>query len=237
MPNYLLPDYVIEPSRPSFKTSGTASHVSPATSYTQASQLTRLTHLLGSEAEAQKYLATNSYLARGHLAPDGDGIFRSWSFTTYFYTNVAPEWQVANAGNWLRVENAARSIASKLQVELDIFTGTFGILTLPDVNGNPVEITLEAGGNIEVPKWFWKIIRNPQTNSGIALITLNNPFVTSINDSERLCQNVCATTGWHVEEYNNFAKGYTYCCEVGDLMQTIPFIPSEAAVSSILFKA
>lgn len=196
--------------------------------------MARLTELLGSATEAEKYLSSTSFLARGHLAPDGDGIFRSWSFTTYFYTNVAPEWQVVNAGNWLRVENAARSKAAALKVDLDIWTGTYGILTLPDVNNNEVEISLEAGGNIEVPKWFWKIIRDPSNSQGIALITLNNPFVTSINDSELLCRDICSSSGWYQEAYASFDRGYTYCCSVSDLMAAIPFIPSDASASGIL---
>ena len=226
-----LPDTVIETSRPSFKSSGTASHVNPATSYTQASQKTRLTELLGSATLADQYLSSTSFLARGHLAPDGDGIFRSWSFTTYFYTNVAPEWQVVNAGNWLRVENAARSKASQLGVDLEIYTGTYDVMTLPDVNNNQVKITLEAGGNIEVPKWFWKIIRNPSTNQGIALVTLNNPFVTS---TDTICRDICSSSGWFQDAYNNYEKGYTYCCAVSDLMSAVPFIPSEANVSAVL---
>lgn len=229
-----ITDSVIEPNTPNFKSSGTAPHVNPATSYKQASQLTRLTTLLGSQAQAEKYLSTTSFLARGHLAPDGDGIFRSWQFTTYFYINAAPEWQVVNAGNWIRVENAARKKASALQADVLIFTGTFGILTLPDVNGNQVEITLEAGGNIEVPKWFWKIIKNPATNAGIALVTLNNPFVTSIGANEYLCDDICATSGWSSSHYSDFSKGFTYCCAVNDLMATVSFIPSEASSSSIL---
>lgn len=184
--------------------------------------------------EAEKYLGRTSFLARGHLAPDADGIYRSWSFTTYFFTNAAPKWQVVNAGNWLRVENLARRMASSLQTEFDIYTGTFDILKLPDINGNPVEITLEAGGNIEVPKWFWKIIRNPEDNSGIAFVTLNNPFVEEIEDSEKLCQDICKSTGWYAEAFDNFRRGYTYCCEVGELMKTIQFIPKEAAVSEVL---
>lgn len=196
--------------------------------------MNRLTELLGSPEEALKYLSSTSFLARGHLAPDGDGIFRSWSFTTYWYTNVAPEWQVVNAGNWLRVENAARDKAAALQEDLEIYTGTYGIMTLPDVNNNQVEITLEEGGNIEVPKWFWKIIKNPRTNEGIALISLNNPFVTSLTEEEKLCTDNCAYSGWYQEAYDNFARGYTYCCEVSDLMATVEFIPSDAAVAGVL---
>lgn len=224
-------DYsVIESSRPAFKSAGTPAHISPATSYTQANQLIRLTALLGSEQQAAKFIYPNSFFARGHLSPDADGIFRSWQFSTYFYTNAAPQFQVVNAGNWLRVENAARSKAGSSQADLIIFTGNQGILTLPHLDGREIPISLESGG-IEVPKWFWKIIKNPATNQGIALVTLNNPFATSV---ESLCSDVCGSFGWANVNFADYSKGYTYCCTVQTLMAAVPGIPSEAAVGGVL---
>lgn len=52
----------------------------PANSYTRASQLTRLTELFGSSTTAEEYL-NKTYLARGHLSPNGDMIFVSWQYT------------------------------------------------------------------------------------------------------------------------------------------------------------
>ncbi|XP_055701132.1 uncharacterized protein LOC129800628 [Phlebotomus papatasi] len=224
---------VIESSRPSFKTGGSAPQVSPATSYTQASQMTRLTQLLGSQAQAERFLSSSSFMSRGHLAPDGDGIFRSWQFSTYYYTNVAPQWQQTNGGNWLRVENAARQKAHNMQQDLLIFTGTFDILTLPHVNGQQIPLTLEAGG-IEVPKWYWKIIKSTANNAAIALITLNNPFATSISANELLCTDICSSSGWGQSNFNNFAHGYTYCCNVMTLRNRITWIPSEASANNVL---
>lgn len=206
-------------------------HVSAASSYTQNNQFYRLEKLLGSEEQAGKFINSNSYLARGHLTPAGDGIFRSWQFATFFYINVAPQWQVVNAGNWVRVENAARSKASKSQADLIIFTGTEGILTLPHLDGREISISLDGPGNIEVPKWFWKIIKNPLTNSGIALVTLNNPFATS---ADSLCSDICSSYGWDNVNYADYSKGFTYCCSVESLMTAVPGIPNEASVGSIL---
>lgn len=90
-----MADAIKEQYRPSFKVAGAAAHVSPATSYTQEAQLQRLSELLGSEDQAKKFIQGGShYLARGHLAPDADGIYRSWQWATFFYVNVAPQWQV-----------------------------------------------------------------------------------------------------------------------------------------------
>ncbi|KAL1397666.1 hypothetical protein pipiens_009593 [Culex pipiens pipiens] len=233
IPGRAINHAISESYRPSFKVAGTAGHVSPATSYTTAQQRVRLAALLGSQEQADRFITTSSYMSRGHLAPDADGIFRSWQWATYFYVNVAPQWQQTNGGNWLVVENAARNIAGRLQEDVLIFNGAHGVMTLPHVNGQQIPITLEAGG-IEAPKWYWKIIKSPNTNSGIALITNNDPFRTSMPAAEMLCTDVCATYGWANANYGNFARGYTYCCTVASLMQAIPAIPAEAAVANVL---
>lgn len=54
----------------------------------------------------------DNYLSRGHLAPDADMLFSSWKVPTYFFINVAPQWQKINAGNWLKVENEVRKAAA-----------------------------------------------------------------------------------------------------------------------------
>lgn len=196
--------------------------------------MTRLTLLLGSQEQAQRFLTSSSFMARGHMSPDADGIFRSWQFTTYFFTNVVPQWQVINAGNWLRVENAARTIATNMQEDLVIINGVHRILTLPHVNGQQIPITLEAGGNIEVPQWYYKVIRSAATNSAIALVTLNDPFVTSIPANQIPCTDICLQTGWHHANYNNFALGRTICCSIADLRNSEPTVPAEASAANVL---
>jgi hypothetical protein len=95
MKNYFLStDAAVEKNRPTFKSAGTAKHISPRTHYTREAQVLRFTRLLGSKSKAEQLITATSYLARGHLVPDGDGIYRTWQYATYFYINVVPMWQV-----------------------------------------------------------------------------------------------------------------------------------------------
>ncbi|XP_058834973.1 uncharacterized protein LOC131692123 [Topomyia yanbarensis] len=221
----------ISNDRPAFKIGGLKSNVRFSSVYTQNSQRERLTQLLGAVSEAEKYISSSSFFAKGHLTPDGDGVLDTWAGATYFYINAAPEWQVINVGNWVRVENAARSIAVRLNDTVKIFTGVYDILSLPDVNGRMVPITLAENSQLEAPKWFWKVLHHAASNSAIALITLNNPYASG---GEYLCHDICDRNGWGHKEFQDLRKGFTYCCTVQELRKAIKFIPTKADASNIL---
>jgi hypothetical protein len=215
-------------NRPStFKTVEIPKNIDIAKSFTKAQQLVRLTEIFGDEAKA-KELMDKTYLARGHLAPDGDFLFVSWQFTTYYYINTVPQWQTVNNGNWKVIEFSVRTKADQLKEDLIVFTGGHDTLKL-----NNKKISLESDG-LDVPKWSWKIIKHIQSNSGIAFVTLNNPFATS--SPQNLCEDICEDYKWTWKERKTLSKGYTICCRVSDLMQVIPSIPAEARVANILEK-
>nr|XP_019548503.2 uncharacterized protein LOC109418725 [Aedes albopictus] len=235
LPGAAVAGSMIESSRPAWKVAGMPSHVRPSTSYTQASQLERLTHLLGSAEQASKFVFTNSFMARGHMSPDADGIYRSWQFTTYFFTNAVPKWQVVNNGNWVRVERVTRDTATALHEDLVIIQGTDGVLTLPHEDGREIPITLEDGG-IEAPRWIWKIIKSPKLDAGIAFVTSNNPFETAIHPTQFICVDVCGETGWAQDEFSNFARGYTYCCDPNELVANVLTASPEGRVGRVLLR-
>ncbi|XP_049539537.1 uncharacterized protein LOC125953800 [Anopheles darlingi] len=226
-------DAIVESYRPSFKVSGMPSGTAPDTAYTIRSQLARLTQLLGSSEQAAKFVSSLSYIARGHMTPDADGIFRTWQWDTYFYINVAPQWQKVNGGNWLAIEKLGRTVADQMQHDIIVYTGTYDVLTLPHVNGTMVPITLSASG-IEVPKWTWKILKSTVTSAAIAFVTNNNPYRTSISDDEFLCPDICKQAGWYTTSFDIFSKGFTYCCTVNSLAATVKTIPEDAHTINIL---
>ncbi|XP_050098592.1 uncharacterized protein LOC126579230 [Anopheles aquasalis] len=233
IPGDSILDAIVESYRPSFKVAGIPSGTAPATAYTIKSQLTRLTQLLGSSEQAAKFVSSLSYIARGHMTPDADGIFRTWQWDTYFYINVAPQWQKVNGGNWLAIEKLGRTIADQMQHDINVYTGTYDVLTLPHVNGTMVPITLSASG-IEVPKWTWKIFKSSVTSAAIAFVTSNNPYRISISENEFLCPDICKQTGWYTPSFDIFSKGFTYCCSVNCLIATVKSIPDEANTMNTL---
>ena len=44
--------------------------------------------------------------------------------TTFILTNVAPQWQKFNGGNWLNMEKAVRAYTNNKNRNVYVFTGT-----------------------------------------------------------------------------------------------------------------
>lgn len=215
-------------TRPSnFKTSEVPSNIDAPKSFTKANQLKRFNEIFNDQEKAQEYL-NKTFLARGHLSPDGDFIFVSWQFASYYYINTIPQWQSINNANWKHVESVVRTKADKVKDDLLIFSGGFDVLKL-----NNKKISLEPDG-LDVPKWSWKIVKNSLDDSGIAFATFNNPFATSVPNA--LCSDICLDNGWDWKDRKTFSKGFTICCSVADLMNAVSTIPEEAKASNILQK-
>ncbi|XP_050096562.1 uncharacterized protein LOC126578247 isoform X2 [Anopheles aquasalis] len=221
----------INNNRPSFKLGGMTSKVRLASVYTQNHQYERFEKVLGSSAQASRYVNSSSYLAKGHLTPDGDAIMNNWAAATYFFINVAPQWQIINAGNWLRIENAVRKVAIRLNDTVRILTGVHEVLELPNTEGRLVTITLSENCLVEVPKWLWKVVIHEPSNAAVVFITSNNPFA---NVSEILCENICYLHGWHQAEYLDYRKGFTYCCSLIDARKVIHSLPVTSNTPTIL---
>ena len=54
---------------------------------------------------------SQNWLARGHLAPDASFVYQEEADATYFYINVAPQFQSFNNQNWKSLEKITRDIA------------------------------------------------------------------------------------------------------------------------------
>ena len=76
--------------------------------------------------------------------------------STFYFINVAPQWQSFNGGNWVDIENAVRDLNVDQGRELMVYTGTSGVALLDDEEGDKVEIFLypygDGGDRLPVPK-------------------------------------------------------------------------------------
>ncbi|XP_031333972.1 uncharacterized protein LOC116163985 [Photinus pyralis] len=211
--------------RPPFSEVGLPYDLKANELYKQKNQKQVLAVLLGSAPAANQYYTSSQFLARGHLAPDADFVYAPLQFATYFYVNICPQWQSINAGNWLAIESMVRKTSGKIKQPLQVFTGTHDRLTLPDVNGNPVEVYLEKSGRIPVPKYLWKIVYNERTREGIAFVAINNPFLDEVYEDDLLCTDICDEYNWSRANFGVIKKGYVFCCNVMDLKRVVTTIP------------
>ena len=69
-------------------------------------------------------LRDDQFCARGHLTPNADFSNRSDRERTYVTTNIAPQWQPFNGGNWGVLERNIRGCATSTKDDLFVFTGT-----------------------------------------------------------------------------------------------------------------
>ena len=201
--------------------------------YTLKTQNRTLARILGSQECAASLLndSLDMYMARGHLAAKSDFIFAPHQLATFYFINVAPQWQTFNSKNWERVEDASKVLAANRSLHLDVYTGTHGLKTLPDVNGDHQKIYLDFQANIRpripAPKVYYKILIDWVKDAGIVLIGVNNPHTTlsEIKKDYIFCNYVSNKINWIEWEKNNITKGYSYACDVNEFNKVTGHFP------------
>ena len=102
----------------------------------------------------------------------------------------------------------------------------------PDQNNNLVPVTLAASedslaGLVPAPLYYWKVLHDPQTDTAVAFIGLNDPHATTA--PAPLCTDRCGEMGWVDWDRTDLGSGYMYCCEVEEAARVIPAIPAMKA--------
>ncbi|XP_032684073.1 uncharacterized protein LOC116850195 isoform X2 [Odontomachus brunneus] len=122
--------------RPQFKQGTFYKGISVDNLYQFNTQKEMLTRILGSSELVEERLQKSvQYLARGHLVAKTDFVYGSQQNSTFWFLNVAPQWQTFNNGNWKWLENSVKDFASKRRLELDVYTGVHGQMTMEDIDG------------------------------------------------------------------------------------------------------
>ncbi|XP_028391439.1 uncharacterized protein LOC114516219 [Dendronephthya gigantea] len=116
-----------------------------------------------------------NFCSRGHLVPSGVFNTKHERDLTFIMTNVAPQWQPFNGGNWASVERAVKDYATFVGRGVYVFTGTAGVAKNPSTKSPYVVGT----GKMVVPAYYWKAVCDPEIKESIVFIAENNVDVTS----------------------------------------------------------
>eukprot|EP00096_Caligus_rogercresseyi_P009052 TRINITY_DN3004_c0_g3_i1.p2 TRINITY_DN3004_c0_g3~~TRINITY_DN3004_c0_g3_i1.p2 ORF type:complete len:435 (+),score=113.00 TRINITY_DN3004_c0_g3_i1:101-1405(+) len=215
-------------SRPSYFKEGSQffTKSSASTSYKLKTQKNKLLNMFGPK-NGYFSVRHSFYLARGHLTPDGDFdlIHNSLADATYHYINVVPQWQSFNNGNWKVLEASVRLFASLLSEDLNIYTGTYGVLELTHSNGTQLPMYLGENKLIPVPEIVWKLVHASAQDEAMVFLGVNNPFLDHVDP---ICHDLCEDTHWNEflgERRFEIKKGYLYCCSYQSVKKVIPWLP------------
>lgn len=207
--------------------------------YTQATQKETINAELG--YDAGKYFDTsNIYLARGHMGAKADFNYGTQQRATFLFINAAPQWQSFNAGNWARVEDGVRAWVSKQKIDVNCYTGVWGVTTLPNKNGveTPLYLSKDANNNglIPVPKIYFRVVIQPATKKGIVFVGVNNPHLTldQIKKDYILCNDVSDKVTYINWDRTNIKTGYSYACEVSEFLKKVTHLPALTATGGLL---
>lgn len=210
--------------------------------YTGVVQRETISEILGQSRVDELFDNSRSFfLARGHLAARADYIYGSEQRATFYFVNAAPQWQSFNAGNWERIEASVRNFVANQNIFTEIYTGTHGILALPDNMGVDRELFLyfdvNNNGQIPVPLYYYKVVVEASRERGIVFIGVNNPHATAeeiASGKYNICTDVSDQINYVNWDQANLARGYSYACEVNEFVEFIGHLPATVTAKALL---
>ncbi|XP_076252962.1 salivary endonuclease-like [Rhynchophorus ferrugineus] len=195
--------------------------------YKRNNQRSTINNLLGLPRDSTNYIQNNDYfLSRGHLTAKSDTFYPSQQNQTFYLVNAAPQWQIINKNNWSKIESSTRDYAESRKVDLLQWTGTYGILAPKNSKNQPTPLHLYDQNRrkyLPVPKVFWKVVYEPSSKKGVAIIGLNDPYASSY---AIFCTDISNQVSWIRFDRRNSFKGLIYVCEVNDFRRTVTYLPA-----------
>ena len=151
---------------------------------------------------------SRSFLAKGHLAPDADFVYKEWQDATYYFANAAPQWQPFNNGNWKAVESEVRHYAEEVGRDVEVITGTLGQLAYQSQEedggaSKRVKLSIARRGRerlpsaLPVPEFYWKVLHDPAAGAAVVFVGLNDPHFEGDPEVEaQICPDRCVEGRW-----------------------------------------
>ncbi|XP_018016168.1 uncharacterized protein LOC108672919 [Hyalella azteca] len=224
-----LSSKVTDSKRPDFASSSVFK--SPVSElYTRSAQQQSIENRFGIPVSSAR---GSQFLARGHLAPDADFSLLAEQDATYYFSNVLPQWQAVNNGNWKQLEEAVRSLASsKKGRRLVVYTGALPQpLMLKDKKGVLREVLLDTNNQkIPVPAVLWKAVYDPRMKKATVVLQLNSVRRDEyqnllISELSAAAENHCSELPWVDWNITDYSEGYTFCWRAEDFVKLLSYAP------------
>jgi endonuclease G, mitochondrial len=118
---------------------------------------------------------TNSGYDRGHMTPAGDASTVASEDETFSMANVVPQLHVLNAGEWEKIEDSVRNLATQ-RGEVYVVTGpAFSTSSVPTIGKD----------DVAVPEYTWKAVYEPGVGAAAYVCTNETSYtcdVVSVDD-------------------------------------------------------
>ena len=165
------------------------------------------------------------------LTPRQSMVYSAAAIATYTKLNMEPQWKNVNH-NWRCIENHVNEMAKVLKKNLVVYTGVYDGLRLADKAGRRLQdMHLYAykereirRKKVPIPLYFFKMVIDFTTNSGVVFVTVNNPYVEPgsehqiCSDAHTSMQGVAMPANW---QPTNPVLGYSYMCKVDDFQEKV----------------
>ena len=151
---------------------------------------------------------------------------------------IAWNYQIVNEDNKLEnLENLSEDIVALEKDNVEIYTGSTGVLTLENQANEPVQIYLKEN-KFPVPKYLWTVVKSG--NKATAFAVLNKSTITERELKQgNFCKSKCEEISWinslqENQQYQKVENGLVLCCELNEFRKTVTEMPALSDVVGLL---
>lgn len=159
------------------------------------------------------------------MVPGDDFFYKTEWQTTLYYINILPQWYKFYTFNWIWLENVIRDYSFYKNATLVVYTGHSNQVELGmEETRSPIYLVREKEiRGYPIPLTMWKVIIDLNTLEGIAIVGLNDPFITQPREYS-ICEDISGSLPGFVESRLT-SPLYMYACDIQDLNSMNPFLP------------
>lgn len=147
-----------------------------------------------------------------------------WNFFVANGYNLLPNWDSLHV-DIMQLTAGGRTF--------DLYMGTSGVLSLPDIDGKNVDIYLhDDEKRFPVAKHLWVVVKGDGRAAAFVILNSNGVQPSSNEtESDDVCQSKCDQMPWleNVTKDNahtNVARGKVWCCDLASVAEIVSDLPA-----------